>query len=520
MTIEDAAPGEMRARRRWRMWPMWRIIVAALIPVGLLVAMISWAFSSAVGASPDDDYHMASIWCAQGPRDGLCEQGDSAGHMKVPERLLTARCYAFKPTHSAVCPLSERLVDTTRGNFNDHGYPPVYYAVMSVFAQPDIDVAVLTIRIVNALIFVGMMTALFLMHQVRRRGVVLWSTVGILVPFGLFIIPSINPSSWAVTSAATLWLALAGFYEASTRGRIIGFGVMVLLATVLGAGARADAAIYGVLAAGAVVLLKWRRAERFWLRSLIVVVIVAICAVSYLSSGQSGAVSGGPATPLSGMDTLRLAVKDFLSLPWMWVSTFGQSGLGWLDTFLPEIVWMPALAIAAALAFHGLRHAPWRKSTALTLVTLALIAVPLYVIVKERVIVGQFVQPRYIFPMVVLFAGLCLWGLRGLNINLSGAQLSVIGGGLALANFVALHTNTRRYVAGTATEGLDLNRGLAWWWHVPFGPNWVLAAGTLAFLVALVAAVLVSWPRWASPDTLPLRERVAVSGSRPRLRGL
>lgn len=500
--------------RRTRRTPVWQVVVAVLIPLGLLLSLVSWAFSSPIGASPDDDYHMASIWCAQGPRDGLCGAGNTPDTMKVPKELLKSTCYVFDPKHAAVCPIEnpDSLVNTKRGNFHDHGYPPVFYSVMSIFASQHADASVLTMRILNAMLFVGMMTALFLLHQRRRRGVVLWSAFAVIVPFGMFIIPSVNPSSWAVTSAASLWLALAGFYEATTRGRLIGFGVLTLLATVIGAGARADAAAYGAVAAVLVAILKFRRAENYWLRSILVGVVVVICAAFYLTSGQQSAVTSTTMAPLSPEDTLRLAFADFLRLPWMWGSIFGQSGLGWLDTVMPEIVYMTALGIAAALAFHGLRHSPWRKSIAVTFAVLALIVVPLYIIVKDRVIVGAYVQPRYIFPLLILVVGLCLWGLRGRNISLSGAQLSVIAGGLAIANAVALHTDFRRYVAGSSVIGINLNDGLAWWWHLPFGPNVMFAAGALGMLLSLVAAVVYAWPRWASPRSgLALRRLAPLS---------
>lgn len=492
--------------------PRWRLVVGILIPLGLLVALVSWAFSSPIGASPDDDYHMASIWCAQGPRDGLCAAGEEPGTMKVPRVLLTSSCYAFDPHHAAVCPTKnpDALVETTRGNFHDHGYPPVFYSVMSVFAQQHPSAAVLAMRIFNALLFVGMMTAAYLLHQRRRRGVVLWSAFAVIVPFGMFIIPSINPSSWAVTSAATLWLAVAGFYEATTRGRLIGFGVLALLATLIGAGARADAAAYGAVAAVLVAILKFRRADRYWLRTILVAAIILVCAAFYLTSGQQSAVTNEPAAPMSLRDTIRLAFGDLLRLPWMWGSIFGQSGLGWMDTVMPEIVYMTALGIAAALAFHGLRRSPWRKSIAVSLAALALVVVPLYIIVKDRVIVGAYVQPRYIFPLLIIVVGLSLWGLRGRNIALSGAQLSVIAGGLAIANAVALHTDFRRYVAGTAVEGINLNDGLAWWWNIPLGPNWFFAAGALGMLLSLAAAAVYSWPRWSSPRRQPLPRRATL----------
>ena len=47
-----------------------RLILGIAAPVALFVALGSWVLASPVGSSPDDDYHMASIWCGQGVREG------------------------------------------------------------------------------------------------------------------------------------------------------------------------------------------------------------------------------------------------------------------------------------------------------------------------------------------------------------------------------------------------------------------------------------------------------------------
>jgi hypothetical protein len=105
------------------------------------------------------------------------------------------------------------------------------------------------------------------------------------------------------------------------------------------------------------------------------------------------------------------------------------------------------------------------------------------------------VQPRYIYPLILLFVGVCLWGLNRIGLGLSGLQLVIIVGALWFANHVALYTNLRRYVTGDNAKGLNLDAGAAWWWSLPFGPIWVWAIGSLAFLVVLAAAAALSWPR-------------------------
>src|SRR5690606_11127222 len=102
--------------------------------------------------------------------------------------------------------------ETKRGNFAGE-YPPVYYAVMSLFAGQDIQASALVMRLVNASLFVGVATALTALLPVARRLTVLWGWLTTVVPLGLFLIPSNNPSGWAITGVATAILALLGWFE-------------------------------------------------------------------------------------------------------------------------------------------------------------------------------------------------------------------------------------------------------------------------------------------------------------------
>ncbi len=102
--------------------------------------------------------------------------------------------------------------ETDRGNYLGE-YPPVYYAVMRLFAGPDLQVSALVMRLVNAVLFVGLATALAALLPAWRRGTLLWGWLVTLVPLGMFIIPSNNPSGWAVTGVGTAFLALLGWFE-------------------------------------------------------------------------------------------------------------------------------------------------------------------------------------------------------------------------------------------------------------------------------------------------------------------
>lgn len=227
--------------------PLRARILAIVVPIAALIALLCWGISSPPGSGPDDDYHMASIWCAAGIADGICEAGATAEERRLPAELLdAARCFAFHPEQSASCDVAEGEMRTTeRGNWAVGAYPPVFYSVMSIFVGEDFSASIILMRSVNALLYVGILTALYFLLPTRQRVPLLWGAAITAVPLGLFLIPSVNPSSWAVLSATGLWVAMWAFFEQTGPRKWVLAGVAASL-VIIGAGARSDAAAYAL----------------------------------------------------------------------------------------------------------------------------------------------------------------------------------------------------------------------------------------------------------------------------------
>ncbi|HWH25497.1 MAG TPA: DUF2142 domain-containing protein [Pseudolysinimonas sp.] len=505
--------------------PRWLAVVA--IPLALFLGLVAWGLASPVGASPDDDYHLASIWCGAGVREGICEKGDASDERRVPATLIEySGCYAFKPAASADCPQepSTVLVDTDRGNF-DASYPPVFYGTLSVFAGPDVALSVVAMRAFNAFLFVGTASALFFVVGRRLRGPLLFGGLATLVPLGMFLIPSVNPSSWAITSAVTLWVALLAYFT-STGKRRIAAGAIAILMAFAASGARSDAAAYSVLALAVVgILLVSRRGirtianRRNAVLAIVPVATVVIAAVFFLFAGQASVVSldTGPhsATTSTG-GVLGLAGANLMQLPQLWTGALGTWGLGWLDTALPGAVWASMLAVFCGLIFWGLHKLDRRKGLALLVVFAALVMVPLYILVKDHVMVGQAVQPRYIYPLMIMLVGIALLGFDRVDIGLGKGQMAVVAILVIIANSVALHTNIRRYVTGIDVSGPNLDSRAEWWWSIPISPMGTWALGSVAFAVAVAGiALYVTSQEPPSQTTLKAKYEV-VAGSRVR----
>ncbi|TFD44233.1 DUF2142 domain-containing protein [Cryobacterium sp. TMT2-10] len=477
-----------------------KILTAALVPMALFIALVSWGVSSPVGSSPDDDFHMASIWCGQGLREGLCEAGNTQAERRVPDTLTEyPACFAHYPERNASCPQkpSTTMTSTNRGNFSDGAYPPFYYAVMSVFAGESIATSILLMRAFNAFLFVSVVSSVYFLIPRSDRGPLVWGTLVSIVPLGMFLVPSVNPSSWAVISAATLWISLLGYYRARGVRRRVALGGIATAMTLAGAGARSDAAVYGVLAMLVVAVLGFEKTRGFVLKSLLPLALAGLSVGLFFSAGQAAVLDPTALARTTQDGIWALTVTNLRLLPELWAGNLGTWGLGWLDTALPGSVWVTMLAMYSALAFWGLQRLPWRKGIALAMVFGSLIVVPMYILVHDQIIVGSYVQPRYVFPLMILLAGVSLVGLGRGDVRLSRQQLMVLATLVSLANAIALHINIRRYVTGLDVDKLDLNHNAEWWWVYPFSsislfsPVGIWAVGTVSFATAAIAMVLI-----------------------------
>lgn len=481
-----------------------RVRVGVLVPILAFIALVAWGFASPVGSSPDDDFHLASIWCGSGERLGLCEQAAQANERIVPKDLSAkAVCFATTPTVSASCQGKDfgasptELRATARGNFTGL-YPPVFYFVMSAFAGPNVDISVLLMRVVNSALFVTLVTSLFIALPRHRRTTVIGPAVISLVPLGMFLIPSTNPSSWAVMSATTVWIALFGYFE-STGMRKVALAAIAVLGALAGAGARADSAAYVGVAVVVSVTLTFRANRRYFLAAALPASLLLAAIFFYLISHQSLAGSVG----LPGSDGrlrqgglhLGLLFSNLADIPGLWVGVFGSWALGWFDTKLPATVWVGGFTSFLVVIIFGLRSKFRRKTLMLIFLILALWLIPTAVLAMSGAAAGSYVQPRYLLPLVIIFAGVALLNSRDGELSISPPLLWTIASVLTITNSLSLYTNIRRYVTGTNGRSLSLDSNMEWWWNMPLTPMSVWAIGSIAFsgmLVLVVRSAVIS----------------------------
>ena len=350
-------------------------------------------------------------------------------------------------------------------------YPPVFYSVLSVFVNSDVAFSVAVIRMANALLATALLTVVFWVLPRFARTPFVVSLAVTIVPLGLFILPSTNPSSWALLSAAIVWVTMWAAYLVRGR-RQWALAALAVIGGVVGAGARADAAAFAVFAVLLAAVLGLRKLRASVLPLAASATVIAVSAVSYLGSGQSSAVISGLSNDRPPL-TLAQHAQNLLDLPELWIGAVGASGLGWLDTSMPSLVWVittVALGSAVVLSIRGMSG----RRLCATLLAFAAI---------------------WIVPFVLLAQSNTTW---------RGGRAYVTAAALAVAAAVALHTNVRRYTTGVDSWSVDPGAGAEWWWAAVLSPVviWVVGSLSFAILLGIVAYIVTAESRTLAEEKI------------------
>lgn len=465
--------------------------------IAIFVALVGWALAAPpVAANHDDDFHRASIWCGQGLREGLCEQGTTFESRLIPGQKADAeQCFVRNSNQSAAClpPESLELFETSRLNTAGY-YPPVYYGFYSIFASNSIYGSVVAIRIANALLFCifGFISTKLVADRFRLPMIL---AIGAsIVPLGMNLIPSINPSSWAIISACFLWPLLATFLDKNKNSRLtqVSLAVCAVLLTFMGAGSRSDSAIYCVIGALVALGITWRRGMEFYSRAWLPILVISISIFLYSTGGQSNAAK-------SSIFHTELFLENLNRLPELWTGIFGRWPINHgFDTHLSPLVWFLNLALFMGLLIYALNATFKKRFVVLSLsVALLLAAVPLVVLNGYNVALttpwdpnpSYEVSPRYIYPLIFIWLGVTL-----IDSKVSFSKLSlVVFGWAVIANAMALFASLRRYVSGEDIVSLDLNQSIEWWWaELAFSPQSIWLLSSLAFAIGLITLLLCS----------------------------
>lgn len=463
---------------RWR-W-VW-------LPLAFFVLGSAWAFSSPVASSPDDDFHLASIWCAQGDKDQACQDTGL-----TPRKFIVAAgavnsafCFATKPEATGECTAFElsstEMILTDRVNNVQQLYPGGYYSALSIFVGSSVETSVYTMRIFNVFVF---SIFLSLLLRVVPRGIsqsVLLTVVATFMPLGIFLIASTNPSGWAIGGVLfflAFGLALMNRSSWKHKGTWI-IAIATVITGIMALVSRVDSAAFVSVAALLVFVLSGKHQILHRVpQALIVLVMAIVGVVTYLTvtpletSGELGTSKEVP----------DLFLNNVIDLPQLIQGIVGGWPLGWNDTVLPSLVSVIGLLVLGALIFAGMSHLWLNKSIATAIAFIAFLGFPLAFMQTQGVSVGEVIQSRYLLPLFsALIFVVMLTPKAKEPLSLPRGPAMVMAVGVWVSASLALWANAHRYSVGGTVGLFDVS---VLWSYGP--PLWLTT--TLAVIASAVVA--------------------------------
>lgn len=448
--------------------------------IALFLTLACWALSSPVGSSPDDDYHLPSIWCANGTDGENCQQ--SGDIFTTPGGVAnSATCYAFDPYKTADCAtlaLNGPSVSQVYINQNTNWYPPFFYKFSNLFlVDSGVIESILSIRFANIFLFCLFFLWYFLLAKTPREHITsLLIPISIFIPLGFFIIPSTNPSSWAITFGLMSFLALSSwiFFRNQTRGML----VYMLTVSLFFVGSRADSGGYLIamiicLGMSSKILIRRNLKEDIKLIPIVLMVLIGVLslvsyqAVAVIQSGLRNEEVLNP-PPRNGFYLLGV---NLIRFPELVVGNFGTRGLGWLDTVPPLIV---PIIVIISLTYLVATAINVRADKGFVSSIFFLIIIPIYVLQKGNNVVGEHVQPRYLIPLIILVFGIMI--INSDRVQLSSSALLGLTLLFTTAHSISLYTNISRYSVGI---GQDFLLSEVKWGFPGISPRLLFVAGTL-----------------------------------------
>ncbi len=499
------------------------VVRSAALALGVFTLFVSWGLSSPPGSTPDDDFHTISILCVNGDNQ-YCQILEPGLDGNLPKAIVPLRaannCFVTSfPSEDGSCIAQQRDLKTESTRISRGTVSDFYYSVMNRFLGSDYENSFRSMRIFNAFLFSTLLFLALLTGAPRvRRGVVLLVLTA-LIPFAAFFVPSINPSSWAITGVVFSWVFLFSLIQLLKPPinwwRIAGVSFGLLLSLVIALGGRKDTPIYLIVISIATIMLVWPRFNKTF-KWLLAALAGAVGAVIYLVQADRLTVFA-PVISKSFFNP-GILVESLVELPSVIAGTIGSSapffrninffyyGIGWHEVQMPASVILITLATLGGLVFTFLPGARKRQLAAVSFVVAMMVATMMFPVALA---VGQYepiATPRYMAPLfltaLVMFFSLVKVGGK----FPSRGQAVWLFLAMPLASSITLLTTIRRYTNGQSETWFKLFFEPNWWWEdFPLNPTavWFLGAGA-SLLVAYVAVKMLRDP---NPEPQPFNWR-------------
>jgi len=451
--------------------------------LALWLTLVCWALSSPINATPDEGYHIPSIWCGQGIQEPTCPAipgNTNENLVLVPD--LSNLCF-----RRSVCnQQSEHTL--SQAPIAKYNYPKAYYWTMNNFVGPNMTQSVLAMRIFNATIA----SLLFFSQAIlcTNKKYLSWLTgfSFTVIPLGMSLIASINPSGWAITGIANSWmfLLIAKSMPKEERSKKFASWALWAFASFMCIASRFDATIFLVVTNlivliatdGRIKKLNWKYVLGFP-AVIIPFFIIWRSRFPFLDWASHFTTKSLNANGPSLHIWITHWMINVVSIP---IEAFGEGRLGAEIVDIPRIV--PILGIAllgAALLFAFLQV----NRTQLFVTFSSFMFMTAVVMRIANMELDLFnVSGRYILPLVPYIVGSCVYfSSSPIQLMEVGQLRRIVIACMTIAHALSMYAVVEQNVMGTSFGIQILKVGTEeWWWkESPIGPNFLIVIGSFCF---------------------------------------
>ena len=444
----------------------------------------SWALSSPIGSSPDEGSHLVGIWCTEINKSVKCN--NSEGPSKFSSQLSgDESCYLYDADQSAGCLQSQEEVYKELSGFNEIKF----YNFLNSFVSDNIIMSVIIMRFIN--VFILSVCIVFAFIYLRKDIFVgtVFSFMTVGLPLGFYLVTSINTTSWVILGSIFF---IPYIFEIVTNlsVRTIPLIIVTMLLTYIYLGSRQDGILFlGISIVSSIPILAYKiKNFDFFIKMLkhnnlsrIVISLISLITlylIYFVSSEISKRASLGLYASTQNVTNWDIGYR-FTSLI---SGALGGWGLGSLEVDMPGVVSVSSLFIFFSVIFISLGKSVIHSKLTLLIYVYFLIFVIWIFLFKSQLFVGQWLQPRYILPIMF---GLMSTSFVGIRQDLDKTFVSQIKIFIFLSTVcfaIGQHTLLRRYTHGLDELYLNLDQNKEWWWNfLPISPMQLLMIGTISY---------------------------------------
>jgi hypothetical protein len=492
------------------------IVIGVFTSFLLLITFATWALSSAVGSSPDEDSVLTTIWCGE-HRKNIQRSASSNGDLKHDQTasentkvtpatdfctydsddykyllipLLVAspqQCFIDSgQDESAACQSPQK--ESKSRKFFESAVDSRYIESLRIFVGTDVELSVVKMRLFNSLlaaVSIGFVSSLVW----KKNSDLLLAWLAGITPVTSYFIASVNTSSWTLIGTTCFTLAFIVALKNRKRSKYWIPTVIISQFFLWFTNSSRKEGKYAIILLGAAILYSEFAPKNFKLTKKAVIMVSAILPLIYLIFGYFSkpfdtgvnVFSDRRVEVSEGITTTanNLLVNNIITLPRFITGFFGSWGLGWFELELTQTVWLFTLQAFLLIVGFALRKSSNIHRMIFGALFAMMCAAILYANQQKFGKIGEYIQPRYFLPF---FLGIVIIAAANKTERYPNSLVITVAILATISNSIALRDTIRRYTTGQDVFiSKSLNNPIEWWWQFGPQPETVWLTGTLAF---------------------------------------